>query len=438
MSNKPNKKKRRLEGDALMHRFLSVVLGVIALAMVVLVGMALHKGIDTLQVARGTELTPDPAQLEAQQNEASTEAPPQTNTQTPQPTEEEDPYLEQAERLLAQMTPEEKVCQLIIATPDILTGVEGASAAGTSTQAALEAYPIAGLIYEAQNVYTINQLSQMISNSQSYCKIPLFIGAEEEGGSVTALSSVGLTSSYGSMQQFGATGNSQNVAAMGEEVGRQMASIGFNLNLAPVADVLSNEGNTEIGSRSFGTDADTVSRMSAALMEALQSQGVTACVKHFPGLGCADGNTHSNQPFSLKTMEELQESELIPFVNAVDAGAKMIMVSHMALPSVLQDETPCSLSYHMVTEILREEIGFRGVIISDAQNLPAVTNNYLCGELAVKTLQAGCDMILNPLSVEEAAEAILAAVARGDLTQEQIDASVLRVLRLKYEQGLIS
>ena len=187
-----------------------------------------------------------------------------------------------------------------------------------------------------------------------------------------------------------------------------------------------------IGDRSFGTDAACVSNMMLEVADGLLDNGVIPCVKHFPGHGSTAGDTHQGLAYTDKTLEELMSCELVPFQTAVDNGLPMIMVSHISVPSVTGDDTPASLSHFLVTELLREQMGFDGIVITDGMGMGAIEDNYESGEAAVLAVQAGCDMLLITADFPEAYQAVLDAVEDGRISEQQIDASVKRILRIKY------
>lgn len=436
METQPNRKKNNPKKG--IGKWIGrILLTLVALVVGAMVLFALRQGSMTAAVNRGVTLTP-----------ASTNPPPTQSTE-PEPTEETeppteastepvDPELELAQQYLSAMSLEEKVCQLILSTPDEITGVYGASQAAEGTSAALQSYPIGGVVYERQNLYGVEQLSQMIANTQGYSAIPLFIGIEEEGGNVAPLTSIGVTEYYSTMSVYGQEENAERISQIGLEMAEDLRSVGINFNLAPVADVLTDPYDTEIGSRSFGADAPMTAQLAVTMLRSLQEGGVTACMKYFPGLASADGDTRYGQAASQRTLEELRQQELLPFEAGIEAGAQMIMVSHMSLPNVTGDDTPCDLSYAVVTDLLRRELGYGGLILTDSHEKAAITYYYDGGEAAVLAIQAGCDMILQPDDLEEAVVALLAAVENGELTEERINESVLRILYLKIQMGLIT
>ena len=437
MSHQPNNKKknkRRNKGKWLIR--IPLAIAVIAVSIVVFI--VLRQGNMTATVRSGITLTPEstlPPPTRPVQTEEPTESLPEETE--PPTTEPVDPVLELAEQYLEQMSLEEKLCQMILTTPDELTGVYGAGQAADGTREALETYPVGGILYEKQNVQSVNQLTNMISNSQSYSTLPLFIAIAEEGGNVAPLTSIGVTPYYSTMAVYGEEENVVRIAQIGTEMAEKLGTLGINVNLAPVADVLTDEADTEIGNRSFGSNVEVTAKLTVTMLRSLQEGGVTACMKYFPGLASGDGDTRYGQAISQSTLEELRQTELVPFVDGIEAGAKMIIVSHMSLPNVVGDDTPCSLSSVVVTDLLRTEMGYEGLILTDELSKSAITGYYEDSEAVVLAVLAGCDMLLQPEDLGETLTALLTAVENGQLSEERVNESVLRILYLKIEMGLI-
>ena len=271
----------------------------------------------------------------------------------------------------------------------------------------------------------------MVSNTKLYSNYPLFIAVDEEGGSVSRLAEAGLGTKVDAAQAIAQTGDAGNAYQAGGTIGQYLAEYGFNLNFAPVAD-LANVDNSVIGSRSFGADAATVSPYVTSMMQGLAEHKVTACIKHFPGIGSSTQDTHNGLASTDRTAEEFRANEFAVFQAAIDEGADMIMVSHMSAPALAGDGTPCSLSEAVVTGILRNELGFKGVIITDALNMSAISEYYTSEQAAVNALRAGCDMLLMPENFEEAYNGVLKAVQDGVISEERIDDALRRIYRIKY------
>jgi beta-N-acetylhexosaminidase len=210
------------------------------------------------------------------------------------------------------------------------------------------------------------------------------------------------------------------------------------MDFAPVADVLTNPENTEIGDRAFSSSASLTAEMAARFVSGLRETGVAATLKHFPGHGGAYGDSHDGYAESARTLDELRETELLPFVAGIDAGADFVMVSHISLPGIDPSGAPSSLSSAVVTDLLRNTLGFGRIIITDALDMGAVTTMYTEAEAAVSAVRAGADMLLMPQEPEAVAAALKSAVETGELTGERIDESVLRILCVKIERGIIA
>ena len=331
---------------------------------------------------------------------------------------------------------EDKVAGLFIVEPEAITGVSAAVQAGEGTQEALAQYAVGGLIYFSKNIQSGEQLSQMIDNTLLYTKYPLFIAVDEEGGSVARLADAGLGQTVDSAQTIGESGDPNNAYQAGVTIGGYLSEFGFNLDFAPVAD-LANVENSVIEGRSYGSDAASVSQFVTSMMQGLSEQNVTACLKHFPGIGSSVQDTHDGLAVTDRSAEEFRAQEFTVFQAGIDAGAEMIMVGHMAAPSLTGDNTPCSLSQAVVTDILRNEMNYDGVIITDALNMSAISQYYSADEAAVLALRAGCDMLLMPEDFETAYNGVLQAVQEGTISEERINDSLRRIYRIKYADKVV-
>lgn len=326
---------------------------------------------------------------------------------------------------------EDKVAGLFIVTPEAITGVGTAIQAGDGTREALSKYAVGGIVYFSKNIQSEEQLKEMIDNTQLYTKYPLFIAVDEEGGSVSRVADAGLGTKVDTAQAIGATGDANNAYQAGVTIGGYLSGLGFNLDFAPVADINSVE-ESALGSRAYGSDAATVAPFVTSMMQGIEEQKVTACLKHFPGIGSSTQDTHDGMATTDRTLEEFRANEFTVFQAGIDAGAKMIMVSHLSAPALTGDNTPCSMSSAVVTDILRNEMGFKGVIISDALNMSAITEYHDSDVAAIMALRAGCDMILMPEDFEKAYNGVLQAVQDGTISEERINDSLRRIYRIKY------
>lgn len=339
--------------------------------------------------------------------------------------------------IISDMTLEEKVCQLFMITPEQLTHVGTATRAGDATKAGLEKYPVGGLVYFKQNILDERQIKTMIENSQSYSKYPLFIGVDEEGGSQVArvANNEGFSvEKVPDMQTIGASRNYDEAYRVGRTIGSYLSDLGFNMDFAPIADVLTNPDNTVIGVRSFGPDAEVDAEMVAQVVKGLKEYKVKAVLKHFPGHGGTAGDSHAEAVTNERTLAQLEETEFLPFISGIQAGAECVMVGHISLPTVTGYDTPATLSPVIVNGILRKKMGFDGVVVTDSMSMGAITNYYTPAEAAVKVIQAGGDMILMPEDFEQAYQGILDAVENGALSEARIDESVYRILNCKIEE----
>jgi len=335
------------------------------------------------------------------------------------------------DKILSSMTLEEKIYQMFFVTPEAITKVKTATAAGEATKTALQKYPVGGIIYFEGNIQNATQISKMISNSQSYSKIPLFIGVDEEGGTVTRLSK--KISGFPNFGNMSGVKNTEEAYNIGSTLGSELKKLGFNLDFAPVADVITNSNNTVVKKRSFGSDGNLVANMVSNFVKGMESKGVSSLLKHFPGHGSTAGDTHNGVAATDRTMAQLQSAELIPFKKGIEAGSDFVMMAHITLTNI-DSSVPATFSKKIVTELLKNEIGFNGVVITDAMNMGAIVNQYTVGEAAVKAIQAGCDMILMPANIDGAHSAIKSAVQNGTISEQRINESVKRILRVKKDK----
>lgn len=331
---------------------------------------------------------------------------------------------------IAAMPLEDKVAGLFIVTPESITGVATATKAGEGTKEALEKYPVGGIIYFAKNIKNKEQLAEMIENTILYAKYPLFLGIDEEGGSVSRLTESKLVEKTASAQEIGKSGDADQAYQAGTAIGTYLKEFGFNLDFAPVADVANVDGSV-MAKRSYGEDAAAVTPFVLSMMQGLEDQGITACVKHFPGIGSTKEDTHDGLAVIDRTAEELRGCEFTVFKAAIDAGADMIMMTHAAAPALTGDNTPSSMSGAVVTDILREELGFEGMIVTDAMNMAAISDYYDADVAAISALKAGCDMILMPDDFEKAYNGVLQAVQESVISEERINDALRRIYRIK-------
>lgn len=339
------------------------------------------------------------------------------------------------EDILAEMTLEEKIYQMFIVSPEQITGVNTVTAAGETTKLALQTYPVGGIMYSKPNMISQEQIKEVIDNSQSYSDINLFIAVDEEGGTVNRLMDTLGTTRIDSMYTYKNKGT-KTARENARTIAKDMKSLGFNLDFAPVADVWTNPQNTVIGERAYSDDFKEAAELVNAAVEGFHEGGVLCTLKHFPGHGDTAEDTHTSTAYVTKSIENMKGEEFLPFEAGMDAGAELVMVGHMIVESV-DDSVPASLSEKIVTKILREELGFDGLIITDALNMAAISEQYPSGQAAVMAVKAGNDLLLEPENLTESVNGIMEAVTEGDISEERINESVLRILQTKYDAGIL-
>ncbi len=381
------------------------------------------------------------AELEKELEEAAKEeeAEEEIVIDTPESVEEEkeeDILGDTAKKFYSEMPIEDKVAGLFMVTPESVTGVTVATQAGEGTQKALEQYAVGGLIYFGQNIKDKEQITEMLSSTAAKSNYPIFLGVDEEGGDVSRVANSGIdVTEVGDMAAIGAGGDASAAFNAGETIGSYLKEIGFNVDFAPVADVTPEGVESALGNRSFGSDPQAVGEMVSNAVNGLEGTGVSACLKHFPGLGSTTDDTHKGRVEIDKTMEELRAVDFVPFSAGIEAGADFVMVSHATAPAI-DEELPSSLSKKVITDTLRGELGFEGVVITDALDMSAITEYYTPEEAAVMAIEAGADILLMPQDFEAAYNAVLAAVQDGTISEERIDESLDRIYRVKCAEKI--
>ena len=342
------------------------------------------------------------------------------------------------EALLSEMTLEEKVYQMFIVTPEQLTGASKVTAAGNLTKQKLQQYPVGGLVYFSANLVSRNQTKTMLTKVQKYANeiegVDLFLCVDEEGGRVARVANnkAFRVENVGPMAKVSSEEEAYNC---GETIGAYLSELGFNVDFAPDADVLTQSGSAVIGDRSFGSDAGLVTKYAVAYSNGLHAHGIMSTFKHFPGHGATEADTHEGYAYTNATYEELMATELQPFSAAQMCGVDLVMVAHISAPNVVGDDTPCSLSEKMITGILRTDLGYDGLVITDAMNMGAIAKNYDSGIAAKMAVKAGVDMVLMPSDFQAAYSGLYTAVRSGEISEERIDESVRRILTAKVKRG---
>lgn len=355
------------------------------------------------------------------------------------------------EEKMEEMTIEEKIGQLFVVhvygkTPtdenyeDInLRNNRG----GKNFKEVIENYHVGGIIYfnwtdnigmplDSKQVNGLSNGLQEIAMDQD-TQIPLFISTDQEGGIVQRVTSPGTV--FPGNMALGATRSEALAAQSAGILGKELSSLGINMNFAPTVDVNMNPENPVIGVRSFGEDPDLVSRLGVAQMMAFKDENVMASAKHFPGHGDTATDSHYGLPIIDHDLETLHEIDLKPFKAAIDAGIESIMTAHIVVPALDDSGLPATLSKPIITDLLREEMGFDGLIITDSLGMSGA-NVYPADRVPVEAIKAGVDILLNPPNVEVAYNGVLDAVESGEISEERLNESVYRILKSKTDNGL--
>ncbi|MFF1834597.1 glycoside hydrolase family 3 protein [Streptomyces sp. NPDC058231] len=357
---------------------------------------------------------------------------------------------ERLKRLISRMSPEEKVGQLFVmrvyghsaTEPDQADIDANMAEIGVRTAADLIAkYHVGGIIYFtwAHNTRDPHQIADLSNGIQRAglagpTPLPLLISTDQEHGIVCRVGEP-ATLMPGAMA-LGAGGSRPDARRAGKIAGAELAAIGINQNYAPDSDVNVNPANPVIGVRSFGADPQAVAAMVAAQVKGYQSAGIASTAKHFPGHGDTNTDSHTGLPYIHHTRAQWAELDAPPFRAAIAAGIDSIMTAHIVVPALDPAEDPATLSRPILTGILREELGYDGVVVTDSLGMEGVRTKYGDERVPVLALQAGVDQLLNPPDLHVSWNALLAAVKSGEISEARLDESILRILRLKTKLGL--
>ena len=328
---------------------------------------------------------------------------------------------------ISEMPIEDKVAGLFLVTPEQLTGVDSAVKAGSGTQEALSKYAVGGLVYTSKNMKDQGQIASMISDTQNMSKYPLFFATDEEGGDQSDAAGIAGTSQTPAAADIS---DSETAVQSGNAMGTYLAACGFNLDLAPLSDIADKDAKEK--KIFYGSDAATVGPIATGVVQGLQGTGVSSCMKYFPVMGNSSDQAQKGIEKTDRTLEAMRQSEFLPFQAGIQAGVHMIMVSNIAAPTVTGDNTPCSLSSVMITDELRNELGYTGIVVTDALNQSAITDYYTPEQAAVAAIQAGADLLYMPEDFQKAYDGLLKAVQSGTVSESRIDESLKRIYRIKY------
>ena len=365
-----------------------------------------------------------------------------------------DVLADDVESQLQKMTLREKVGQLFYVRPECLDttihfnrsgGIDVSTdditkirlqAVNATMKGVNEKYPVGGIILYAHNIENEAQLADFIPQIRALKGSPLLC-IDEEGGRVARIGNNAnfAVEKFESMGAIGATGDPKNAYHCGNTIGSYLHRYGFDIDFAPVADVNTNPENVIIGARAFSDNPEVAAQMVTSYLQGLKDAGVTGCIKHFPGHGDTKADTHFGYAQSLKTWDEMMACEMTTFKAGIQWGTQLIMTAHIGTPNVTGSEIPATMSSFILQDKLRGELGYQNIIVTDAMEMGAITQQYTNAEAAVGTLQAGADIVLGPQKFVEAFDAVVKAVEDGTLTEERINQSVRRILKLKKQAG---
>lgn len=331
----------------------------------------------------------------------------------------DDPLGDLVDTLLQDMTIEEMVAGMFMVTPEALTGVQTVVQAGDGTKNALAEKPVGGILYSAKNFKSKEQFQEMLENTKTFSKYPLFMAVTAECGT-DSLFGIEDTKKASEITDADSAGEAYGIIA------ETLALYGINMNMAPVAEVVASDGDSSLQGRTFGSDASSAAPLVNASVQAMQEKGVSAVLQKFPGTST-----------SLKTLEELKNSEFLIYDAAIKGGTNCIMVSNISSKGVTANDTPDSLSGIMITEVLRGDLGFDGVVITDALDDSVITEHYTPAEAAVAAIEAGADVLYRPADFDEAYAGVMQAIADGTITRERIQESLVRIYRVKYKDKVL-
>jgi beta-N-acetylhexosaminidase len=343
--------------------------------------------------------------------------------------------------VVSKMSVEEKVGQLFMpvlygTAPGTVSG-ENQARYGAQTPAKVVArYHLGGVILFPANIKGVEQVVNLTNGLQQASKgVPLLIGTDQENGLVSRMGA--LMTDFPGASEVGSTKDTALARAVAKATGEELRAVGVNLDFAPVADVNVDPRNPVIGKRAFGDQPGEVAKMVAASVKGFRDAKVAATAKHFPGHGDTNIDSHTGLPVIKHTKEQWERIDAPPFKAAIAAGVDAVMSAHIVFPKLDPSRDPATLSKPILTGLLRNKLGFQGVISTDALNMEGVRKKYNDAEIPVRAIQAGADLLLMPYDLPKAYNAVLAAVKSGKISQQRLDQSVTRLLKLKQARGLL-
>jgi len=333
---------------------------------------------------------------------------------------------------LNNMSLSEKIGQMIIIDYRNLLELNG------SLEFLLTKYNPGGFILFKSNIANFEQTRKLLTDIKKIGEIPTMIAVDQEGGKVQRLDERVGFKKHPDMSEIGKTLDTNIAYELGSKIGKELKSIGVDMNMAPVLDIFSNPDNRVIGNRAFSSDSDIVKKIAIAYAEGLSSEKIIPIGKHFPGHGDTETDSHVDLPIINKSLEELKMLELIPFIEAVRKNIPGLMVAHIAVPKITYDNIPSSLSKIMITNLLRMDMGYNGLIMPDSLKMKSLSNYFTNEQIYLRCIEAGNDFLLMPQDISEAFNVIYQNIEKGIITIERIDASVLRILSIKFDYGFFS
>ncbi|HUR02376.1 MAG TPA: beta-N-acetylhexosaminidase [Nonomuraea sp.] len=343
--------------------------------------------------------------------------------------------------VVSKMSVEEKVGQLFMpvlygTAPGTVSG-ENQARYGVQTPAKVVArYHLGGVILFPANIKGVDQVVDLTNGLQQASKdVPLLIGTDQENGLVSRMGA--LMTDFPGASEVGSTKDTALARAVAKATGEELRAVGVNLDFAPVADVNVDPRNPVIGKRAFGDRPGEVAKMVAASVKGFRDAKVAATAKHFPGHGDTNIDSHTGLPVIKHTKEQWERIDAPPFKAAIAAGVDAVMSAHIVFPKLDPSRDPATLSKPILTGLLRNKLGFQGVISTDALNMDGVRKKYNDAEIPVRAIQAGADLLLMPYDLPKAYNGVLAAVKSGRISRQRLDESVTRLLKLKQSRGLL-
>lgn len=420
LSNREKRRRRRIRSQVAAYAVLITVIAVVLAGGFVGI-KAIVRYVNQYNDKVAEALSEAETSAEQEHETAAVEPSSQEDEQEPEP--EPDPLDELVEALLQDMTLEEKVAGMFMVSPEAITGVTKAVQAGDGTRKALTENPVGGLLYAEKNYKSDNQFLEMMTNTRGFSKYPLFLAVRKECGDSDSFG-IEATNKASELTDTDSVKNAYGT------IGTKLAAFGINMNLAPVADVVSEQGNPELQGRTFGSDGAAAAPLVNAAVQALQEREVSAVLMTFPGEGAVSDGSNP------KSLEELKNSDFLTYQTAIQGGVDCIMVSNVTAPNLSGDDIPCCLSGAVITDTLRNTLGFQGVVMTDMLNDSSIKGKYSEAQAAVAAIQAGADILLEPADYAKAYQGVLDAIADGTITEERIHESLYRIYRVKYKNTL--